>query len=168
MSQAAGPEPGTRQRIFGSGPAGTVVSLALLMAAAWLEGRLGWPALGLPLGLRLAVLCAGALATIGLVWWSVRSLPVETRGRRLCTTGAFARLRHPLYSAFLVFFCPAFALFLDHAVYLAWAIGLHPVWHLMIRPEEDLMASRFGDEWRRYAARTGRFVPRLGRHSELR
>jgi protein-S-isoprenylcysteine O-methyltransferase Ste14 len=157
-----GIEPGAVRRIFGSGPAGTLASIALLLVAAFLQRRLDWPGLGLPHGLRLSVLSAGILATIVLVAWSVRSLPVDSRGRELCTSGPFARLRHPLYAAFLLFFCPALAIYLDHGVYIAWAVALHPVWHAVIRGEEALMASQFGDEWHRYAARTGRFIPRVG------
>jgi protein-S-isoprenylcysteine O-methyltransferase Ste14 len=155
-------EPGAARRIFGSGPAGTLASIALLVVAAFLQRRLDWPALGLPHGARLWVLAAGLLATIVLVAWSVRSLPVDSRGRELCTSGAFARLRHPLYAAFLLFFCPALAIYLDHTIYIAWAVALHPVWHAVIRGEEALMAKQFGDEWERYAARTGRFIPRVG------
>ena len=156
------PRAAAYRRVFGSGPAGTLASLALLALAAWLERRLGWPGLGLPGALRLAILAAGTAATVAVVAWSVRALPVETRGRALCTRGPFARVRHPLYAAFLVFFCPAFALWLDHAVYLAWAAALHPLWHVVIRGEEQRMEARFGDAWRRYAAVTPRFVPRPG------
>ena len=161
MSDAAGPEPGPLRRIFGSGPAGAAASVVLLLAVGWLQARMQWPTLGLPRVFRISVLTLGTLATIATVVWSVRSLPVETRGRRLCTRGAFAWVRHPLYGAFLLFFCPALAVFLDHAVYLGWAAALHPLWHAIIRGEERLMEDRFGGQWQRYAARTGRFVPRL-------
>jgi protein-S-isoprenylcysteine O-methyltransferase Ste14 len=30
------------------------------------------------------------------------------------------------------------------------------------RVEDELLAAKFGDEYRHYAARVGRFVPRLG------
>ncbi len=154
-------EPGTWRRVFGSGPLGTVASLALLAAAGALQAWMDWPALGLPAGLRITVLVAGAAATAALVAWSVRSLPVASRGRTLCTDGPFARIRHPLYAAFLLFLCPALALYLDRGVYLLWAVLLFPLWQLVVASEEQLMASRFGVEWDRYAARTGRFFPRL-------
>lgn len=153
---------GSYRRVFGSGPVGTAASLALLGIAAWLQDRFDWPGLGLPPALRWGVLLAGVVATVALVAWSVKSLPVESRGRSLCTSGAFERLRHPLYAAFLLFFCPALAIWLDHVVYLFWAIALHPLWHLIVAAEERMMEERFGETWRRYAARTGRFVPRLG------
>lgn len=163
MSPATGPDPGSLQRIFGSGPAGTLASLVLLGIAAWLHGRVGGTGLGLSHAARYGVLAAGSVATVLVVVWSVRSLPVENRGRSLCTTGAFAWVRHPLYAAFLDFFCPALAIFLDDWIYLLWAAGLHPLWHGVIRGEEKLMEARFGTAWRQYAQRTGRFVPRPGK-----
>ncbi len=54
----------------------------------------------------------------------------------------------------------ALALALDHPAYLLWAAALHPLWHWLIRPEEALLEDLFGDEYRRYAAATGRFLPR--------
>jgi protein-S-isoprenylcysteine O-methyltransferase Ste14 len=155
--------PGSYARIFGSGPLGAAASVALLAAAAWVAGRTPALALGLEPGLRVAVVAAGAVAAVALIVWSVRALPVGTRGRELVTAGPFRRVRHPLYAAFLSLFNPALGVALDHPAYLLWALALHPLWHRLIRPEEILMIGLFGDEYRRYAARTGRFLPRLGR-----
>jgi protein-S-isoprenylcysteine O-methyltransferase Ste14 len=150
-------------RVFGAGPAGAAASLVLLALAAVLARGTPGLALGLPTGLRAAVAVAGGLAAAGIVAWSVRSLPVGERGHRLATAGPFRYVRHPLYAAFLSVFNPALALALDHPAYLLWALALHPLWHVMIRPEERLMADAFGAEYLRYAARTGRFLPRRRR-----
>jgi protein-S-isoprenylcysteine O-methyltransferase Ste14 len=154
-------KPGDYARIFGAGPAGTVASLALLALAAWVAARTPALAFGLPAGWRWAVAVAGAVGAIAVVVWSVRALPVGDRGRQLATDGPFRRVRHPLYAAFLSLFNPALALALDHPAYLAWALALHPLWHLLIRPEERLLAAQFGQDYARYAAVTGRFFPRL-------
>jgi protein-S-isoprenylcysteine O-methyltransferase Ste14 len=155
-------KPGSYARVFGAGPRGTVASVALLAAAAWIAGRTPALAFGLGPGLRGAVVTAGAAAAVGLIAWSVRALPVGARGRELVTTGPFQWVRHPLYAAFLSLFNPALAVALDHPVYLVWALALHPLWHRLIRTEEALMVATFGDDYRRYAARTGRFLPRFG------
>lgn len=149
-------------RIFGAGPAGTAASLALLAAAVAVAARTPGLAFGLPAGLRLGVAAAGAVAAAAVVLWSVRSLPVGDRGRRLAVDGPFRWVRHPLYAAFLSLFNPALAVALDHPAYLVWAGALHPLWHALIRPEERLLQALFGEPYRAYAARTGRFFPRLG------
>jgi len=43
----------------------------------------------------------------------------------------------------------------------ALSLLLHPIWHVLARREEKIVMDAFGDEYRRYAARTGRFVPRF-------
>jgi protein-S-isoprenylcysteine O-methyltransferase Ste14 len=154
---------GDYARIFGAGPAGTAASLALLGLAAWAAARTPGLAFGLPAGWRWAFAFAGAVGAIAIVVWSVRALPVGDRGRQLVTDGPFRRVRHPLYAAFLSVFNPALALALDHPACLAWAVALHPLWHLLIRPEERQLARVFGEDYLRYAAVTGRFFPRLRR-----
>jgi len=149
------------QRIFGSGPLGLAASAGLFLAAVWLERRLPDAPLLDHVGARVAAFGVACLAGTALFLWSLLALPVEARGRRLVTGGAYRFVRHPLYAAFLTFFDFGLALFLDHAVYLAWAVLLHPLWHLLVRGEERRMAEAFGAEWDAYARRTGRFVPRL-------
>jgi protein-S-isoprenylcysteine O-methyltransferase Ste14 len=107
------------------------------------------------------VLGVGLIGLVALVVWSLRSLPPSARGRQLCTQGAFRYVRHPLYAAFLSHFNFALALFLGHPIYLLWAIALHPIWHVLMRSEERLMLRDFGEPYREYAARTGRFIPRF-------
>jgi protein-S-isoprenylcysteine O-methyltransferase Ste14 len=149
------------QRVFGIGPVGTLISLVLLGMAAGLRELLHLPSLGLSFSLRLAVLVIASCGTVAIVVWSVRSLPVDSRGRELCTRGAFRVFRHPLYAAFLSVFNFGFALYLNHSVYLLWAVALHPLWHWLVRREERLMVSGFGEQYEQYAERTGRFFPRL-------
>lgn len=149
------------QRIFGVGPLGAAVSL-LLLWVAWLgAGQMPEFAFNVPAAIRWLVLVAGLLAGIGVIAWSVRSLPVANRGRMLCRDGVFAWVRHPLYGAFLSLINPALAIFLDHPVYLIWAVILHPLWHALIGHEEGSMRRRFGTEYLDYVAVTGRFFPKL-------
>jgi len=149
-------------RIFGSGPVGTVVSLVLLAAAWRLERELPGLALGVPAPLRIAVLAVTSVAAVGVIVWSLRSLPPAARGRDVVDAGIYRWVRHPLYAAFLSLFNFGLAIYLDHLVYVAWALGLHPVWHGLIRFEERLMLETFGDRYAEYARRTGRFLPRFG------
>jgi protein-S-isoprenylcysteine O-methyltransferase Ste14 len=149
------------QRIFGVGPVGTLISLVLLGMAAGLRQQLHLPSLELSFPPRLAVLVIASCGAAAIIVWSVRSLPVDSRGRELCTRGAFSVFRHPLYAAFLSVFNFGFALFLNHSVFLFWAVALHPLWHWLVRREERLMVDGFGEEYEHYAERTGRFFPRL-------
>lgn len=148
-------------RIFGAGPLGVVLTVASIGVAVALSNRFPSGALGLPSPLRYALLGSAVLAALAGAVWSFRSLPVAQRGRGLCVQAAYRWVRHPLYASFITLGAPGLALFLNHVVFLVWLPVLHVIWHLVIPLEERLMVERFGDEYRTYAARTGRFVPRV-------
>ena len=44
---------------------------------------------------------------------------------------------------------------------VCWLVALHLVWHQFVGREEKMMANLFGDDYREYADRTGRFIPRI-------
>jgi protein-S-isoprenylcysteine O-methyltransferase Ste14 len=149
------------KRIFGSGPFGVVVSVLLLLAAAMAKPHLNLPQLGVPLTIRMLVLIICTIFALALIFWSIRSLPPEIRGRKLCDTGAFRYLRHPIYAALLSIFSFGFAFFLNHAVFLMWVVILHPVWHRIVGSEEKMMAKEFGENYLQYERRKGSFFPRI-------
>ena len=98
-------------------------------------------------------------ADLGENW----SMTLEIRvGHRLVTTGVYSRVRHPMYSAILLF---SLAQGLLLANWLAgWsALGAVSVMFLLRMPrEEQMMRDTFGEDYRRYMARTGRLLPRVG------
>lgn len=149
------------QRVFGVGPLGSVLSVALLFLAVLLARATpgGW----MPVSedTRVIALNVGVVGAFLLVWWSLRTLKPSQRGHVLCTTGPFRFVRHPLYASFLSWFDFGFAIYLGHWAFVAWALALHPLWHWVIRKEEQIMTEQFGKAWRDYAARTGRFFPRI-------
>lgn len=149
------------QRIFGTGPRGLLASGILVYLTRMVVDSAGpMPIHGLP-AVGQGVFYTGTALGGLLIAWSLKSLPASERGRHLVSNGAFHWFRHPLYAAFLLFICPAWAIFQDHWLYLAWAGLLHPLWHWNIRGEEKLMRDAFGEDYDRYCAVTGRFVPRI-------
>jgi len=81
------------------------------------------------------------------------------RAGRLATTGPYARVRHPQYSGFVLILL-GFLLQWPTILTLAMFPVLATMYAYLARTEEAEMAVRFGDEYRRYAARTPRFMPR--------
>lgn len=80
----------------------------------------------------------------------------------IVTYGAYKYVRHPFYSAFLLALtgtliaCP-------HPGTIACLVYAALILHHTARGEERrLSSSEFGEEYRNYLARTGRFFPRLG------
>lgn len=83
----------------------------------------------------------------------------------LATTGPYARIRHPQYVAFIIIMF-GFLLQWPTLVTLAMFPILVFMYARLARTEERWALDEFGDEYRRYMARTPAFFPHLGqRHA---
>ena len=151
----------TYERIFGSGPRGVIISLALFAVAFMLEDGIGLPSITHNDAIRHLGFSVASLIALAILIWSLKSLPPNERGKHLVTAGALKYFRHPLYAAFLSCFNFGFALLLNNWIYLVWAILLHPVWHLNVSTEEAMLKRAFGKEYEAYCKTTGRFFPKL-------
>ena len=149
------------ERIFGAGPRGLLISLALLALAWQLEFAVGLPSIITSHSFRWVVFGLTAVGSITLALWGVKSLPPAARGKELVTTGAYRYLRHPLYAALLSCFNFGLAVLLNNWIYMIWAVLLHGVWHWNVGSEEKLMRREFPNKYENYCGTTGRFVPRI-------
>jgi protein-S-isoprenylcysteine O-methyltransferase Ste14 len=117
---------------------------------------LGW------LGLALAV---GALWMFRLTHkalgrnWSV-SLQVR-ENHRLIQEGVYARIRHPMYTAFWLWAAAQALLLPNWVAGLAGIVGFGTLYAFRIGREERMMLEAFGEEYRAYSARTARLIPWL-------
>ncbi len=80
----------------------------------------------------------------------------------LVTGGLYRYSRNPIYVAMLAALL-GFALLLPSCISLALLIGAGLGIRRHVRDEEAYLARTYGEEYRRYAARVGRFVPGVGR-----
>ena len=82
------------------------------------------------------------------------------RDHELVTAGPYRIVRHPLYSGIVVLWLAA-----GLGTMNALLLGLWPLiayaFSIEARIEEDLLRSKFGSSYERYAASTGRLAPRL-------
>ncbi len=131
-------------------------------------GWMAWADLPLPVWVRWlgAVLMAICLP---LFYWLFSSLgknmtsTVAIReAHTMVTHGPYRWVRHPLYSTGVLFFA---GLSLLAANWLIVVTMLGGFIALMMRTsvEEAKLIERFGDEYRAYMERTGRYIPRLNR-----
>ena len=116
-----------------------------------------------------ALLGAGlALGGLALTIWSWLSLPsVGTGhylldGQSLITSGAYGLVRHTIYAgAFLIWFGLA-AAYTSGVVLLLTLLYVIPAYVVNTRGEEQMMSSRYGDEYREYQRQVGALMPRIG------
>ncbi len=127
---------------------------------------ISWFRLPLPESLRWTG--AGiALACLPIIWWIFSSIgsgisPTEhtRRDHVLVTDGPYRRVRHPLYSTgFLL----VLGISLVSAMWWTMLFQVIALPLLIYRTghEEAALQRKFGPEYYRYRARTGRFIPRF-------
>ncbi len=109
------------------------------------------------------------LTAAGFLWihWVLRSLganltdTVVTRARAtLVTAGPYRWVRNPLYNG-LWLVGPAMTLATGRWLFAAGCVLIFTLLAVRTRKEEENLIARFGDSYRDYMARTGRFLPRL-------
>jgi protein-S-isoprenylcysteine O-methyltransferase Ste14 len=105
-----------------------------------------------------------AFIGVWICWhvWSVITIRSWWNEDRLCTKGPYRFVRHPIYAGG-VFIGIALALILNSWILLLWPIFAYFIWSALVRKEEKMMEAVFGDEYKSYAASTGRLLPNLFR-----
>jgi protein-S-isoprenylcysteine O-methyltransferase Ste14 len=81
----------------------------------------------------------------------------------IVTHGAYARVRHPFYFAFLLCLLAAAIAFPHPGTAIAFLYGWVILNVTAAREEKRLLSSEFGEQYRAYLARTRRFLPLPGR-----
>jgi protein-S-isoprenylcysteine O-methyltransferase Ste14 len=125
-----------------------------------LEVMFGWrtnPHFG-PFHVASSILIFGGFILLARAW---KVLYAAQRERRLAATGPYARIRHPQYAGFVLIML-GFLLQWPTLVTLAMFPTLVFMYVRLALAEEREVRAQFDAEYERYAARTPRFVPRLG------
>jgi protein-S-isoprenylcysteine O-methyltransferase Ste14 len=77
----------------------------------------------------------------------------------LVTRGVYRLVRHPMYSAFWMWAAAQALLLPNWVAGFAGIIGFGVLFFVRVGREEKLMVETFGDDYRRYMARTRRIIP---------
>jgi len=95
-------------------------------------------------------------ADLGANW----SVTLEVRERhRLITQGIYRRIRHPMYSALLLYGVAHVLVVPNWVAGPSNLVTFAVLFALRVRAEERMMLEQFGDEYTVYMARTKRLVP---------
>lgn len=128
-----------------------------------LEVMSGWggdPHFG-PFHILSNILIVAGFWLLASAW---RVLYEAQRSHALATTGAYARIRHPQYVAFVTIMFGFLFQWPTLLTLVMFPILVYMYVRLARREERDALAE-FGDEYRGYMARTPAFIPELRRFS---
>ena len=128
----------------------TWVRSLLIPFPAWLRwagGALGIASLGL---------WTWTQVELGTLW----SAQLQLREHHhLVTTGPYSRIRHPLYTA-MIAWAASLAFVSANWIFVGIALLTSSVFIIRVPREEQMMIEQFGDEYRKYMQKAGRFLPK--------
>jgi len=127
---------------------------------------MAWASVPLPLWLRWCGFILIAVWGVLFVWTfqtlgkNLTDTVVTRQEHTLVTTGPYRYVRHPFYLSFLIAVIGGSIVTANWYLFLS---SLLPFVFLVARTriEEEKLVERFGDEYREYMSRTGRFWPHL-------
>lgn len=133
-----------------------------LINPAWMA----WSKIGLPEWIRWLGVVVGVFCVAGVYWLfssigsGITPTSATRREHTLVTSGPYRWVRHPLYTIGSSMFI-SFGMMADNW-YIA-LLGILAFIAMAIRTpkEEANLVEKFGDEYREYMTRTGRFLPKF-------
>jgi len=136
--------------------------LVYLISPAWMA----WSKIGLPDSVRWFGVGIGVLCAAGIYWLfssigsGITPTSATRKEHKLVTNGIYHWVRHPLYTIGSSMFI-SFGMMADN--WFIAALGALAFIAMAIRTpkEEANLIEKFGDEYREYMKRTGRYLPKL-------
>jgi protein-S-isoprenylcysteine O-methyltransferase Ste14 len=152
--------------LFTLRPLGIAAMLSVLcfvIDPAWMA----WSSVPLLARLRWIGVAIGALGGALLVWTlkhlgtNLTDTVVTRQKHTMITSGPYAYVRHPFYVAAALAFLANSLVTANWFVFVTGGLAL-ALLVVRCRTEEAKLIERFGDAYRDYMRRTGRFWPRVG------
>jgi protein-S-isoprenylcysteine O-methyltransferase Ste14 len=98
---------------------------------------------------------------LGDTFLSLFSLPVMRafKARRLITSGVYSMCRHPVYAAWLLFFVPSLALFINSWAFLSAPFVMYFLVGALVTKEDIYLEETFGQEYLAYKHKIPAILP---------
>lgn len=127
---------------------------------------MAWSKLGLSEAIRWSGVGLGVLCVFGIYWLfssigtGITPVSATRKEHKLVTHGIYRYIRHPLYTIGSSLFV-SFGMMADSWFIAALGIFTFILMAIRTPKEEANLIEKFGDEYREYMKRTGRFLPKL-------
>ena len=136
--------------------------LIYLINPAWMA----WSKIGLSDSVRWLGVGIGILCVFGIYWLfssigtGITPVSATRKEHLLSTRGPYRWIRHPLYTVGSSFYI-SFGLMADNWFIIVMGILAFIAMAIRTPKEEANLIEKFGDEYRDYMKRTGRFLPKV-------
>lgn len=144
------------------GVVGMVGLIAYMINPSWMA----WSSISLPIWLRWIGIDLGVIGG-SLLTWTLRSLGknltdtvVTRKEHSLVTNGPYRWVRHPFYSSVALAIL-ASSIVAANAFLFACGASVFILLAIRTQEEEENLLVRFGEQYKKYMAQTGRFLPRI-------
>lgn len=144
----------TRKKNRGTNKLDFVLFLMALVGSHWSASYRGGLAGGSSngtffLGIRLL-----AMTLVGASGWTLgKAYDRVTRPHALITTGPYGYVRHPIYTAYIIFFGGSLLSLRGGVEYVVWLATAALFYSARMAAEDELLADTFGDEFDAYKQR---------------
>jgi protein-S-isoprenylcysteine O-methyltransferase Ste14 len=110
---------------------------------------------------------------ISLLFWTWAQLVLGNDWRvnyqlnenhKLITNGPYRKIRHPLYTAMIIW-CIGISILTTNLIFIGFSLLSITFLLIRIPKEEKMLIDKFGNEYKEYIKRTGRFFPKIKRDS---
>lgn len=127
---------------------------------------MNWSKIGLPEAVRWIGVGLGIFCVFGIYWLfssigtGITPTSATRQEHKLSTSGPYRWIRHPLYTFGSSMFV-SFGMMADNWFIATLGIFTFILMAIRTPKEEANLIEKFGDEYRAYMKRTGRFLPKL-------
>lgn len=101
------------------------------------------------------------LLTLGIPLWALSAAAIRKGFKEgvLCTRGVYSIVRHPLYSAIIVFIVPGILMFFRSWALFTIPLVAYSIFKRLIRREEEYLSEQFGEAYVKYKSRVNSVLP---------
>lgn len=137
-----------------------IVFLVIWVIDSFILHASTFPSNYLPLSIRL--LAFGSIFAAALLVLKSGHVVVsqEQRPMNVVTSGAFRYVRHPIYLTSVLFYV-ALSIATASLVSICLVVGIFGFYNFIATYEERLLKAKFGDRYRMYEQRTGKWLPKV-------
>jgi protein-S-isoprenylcysteine O-methyltransferase Ste14 len=110
---------------------------------------------------QVLVLTGIILIVLGVPFYLFSMIPVMRafKERRLITSGVYGMCRHPVYAAWLLFFVPSLALFINSWAFLSAPFVMYVIARTLVSKEDVYLEETFGQAYLTYKKRVPAILP---------